>query len=1394
MKQQKSKKFLRGLSVAFICSALMLTACNNSSDNWLTNDPDSSDKDPVSDYSKLTAPTGLTYDSRTSTIQWNIVYGASGYVINIDGKEIESRVTQTSYRYDDFEEGKAYLISVKALGTEGGYDDSSYSSIYYNKEAAVSNFAYSYYGTNTADQITIEVTGFSSSADEENLEDIEIPSEIDGFTVVRIADQAFRSASSLRSVILPSTIESIGIEAFYNSDLEEITLNDGLKSIETSAFEGSRIETIAFPQSLTTLGSRAFYDSRLESVTFHANMSLSTIPELCFSETYLETVVLPPSVTTIETEAFSRIDDLTSIEFNYEGRKSNVTTIGDSAFLDAISLRSLVLPASLKELGEGAFRITSGKSSSLETLMFEPDSQLQKVGASAFSRILNGDAFTYFGPQIDSVTETDQQVIRLPKCIQEIGANAFEFTNATTLTFEEGSQLQIIGASAFSQNTSLTTVTFPESLQRIKASAFNSCSQVENITFHNTNNQLVEIDSTAFSSTPWYRNQNKIIVNNILIKDETATGTELVVDNGIRYIANNVYENKNFTSITLPSSLVGIYDSAFASNTQITSISIPSNVTYIGKNAFSGCSNVHTLQFATNSQLQTIDEGAFSRLDQRTDTTSLKLESIQLPDSVVTIGANAFSYNINLSTFTITNNSQLETIGDSAFSMLYSLKTIHIPSSVISIGNSAFATLTGRNGLTSVTFGANAKLESIGNNAFEGNDQLVQMTLPASLKSIGNYAFADTTNLSEFSIEANSQLESIGERAFYSSGITSIHLPATMKYLGNNAFESARNLTNATFDANAFSQAEQENQVIYSNTFSNCASLVQMHLPEFIHTIQENAFNNCTNLRTITTSATVIHPRAFNNTAFVSSFEDGMVILNHVLIVYNGNATDVTIPEGVTHINQEAFQGRRIVNISLPSTLVSIGDNAFSNCTALQNVTIPSSSVLESIGTSAFYNCSALLSIRFPTSLKEIGTFAFTNCQSLTHVNLANTQLETIPFAAFANCRQLQTVYLPQTLTSIDVGAFYFDQLTSIDIPNQVTSIGDYAFAFNMASNPNNLTITNDQTTALSQIETHLTSILSNAGRYSYSLEQISIGSSNSQLQSIGRYGFAGSSITDLVLPKETDLHLSEYAFSYALLLESATFEFNVSFDLGVLYGANSLKEIEHNSNILTFTAFGNNINSIPASLEKIIISDGSTIILDHAFDGYSFVKSIELPDTITTIGNGAFYGCRNLSTINLKNVETIGDEAFYGCTNLEIDAASLTALTNAGNKAFAATKWLNQSEDDFIIVNGILILYKGEDAVVTLPDSVTTIAGGAFSGNATVTQIIGSENLTKINRGAFDSATSLESLVLNSSTVVEIDLNVFDSLSDDFKVQVTDKELYISSSILWSLYQDVLA
>ena len=614
-----------------------------------------------------------------------------------------------------------------------------------------------------------------------------------------------------------------------------------------------------------------------------------------------------------------------------------------------------------------------------------------------------------------------------------------------------------------------------------------------------------------------------------------------------------------------------------------------------------------------------------------------------------------------------------------------------------------------------------------------------------------------------------------------------------MKYIGNNAFERAINLTNATFDAQAFSQAETENQVIFANTFSGCNSLVQIHLPESIHTIENQAFVNCTVLRTITTSATNISSQAFLNTAFVSSFEDGIVILNNVLIVYNGSAEVIDIPEGVSHINREAFQGKRMTSVSLPSTLKTIDENAFANCILLQNVTIANNSVLETIGASAFFNCNSLLSFSFPSTLKEIGALAFANCKSLTHVNLANTQLQSIPFATFANCRQLQTVYLPQTLTSIDVAAFYYNQLTAIDIPNQVTTIGDYAFAFNSATVSDNLTLSNNQETALEQINTHLNALLTNANRNTYSLTDIAIGSSNSQLQSIGRYGFAGSSITSLVLPKETNLHLSEYAFSYALTLESATFEMNVSFDLGVLYGANALKELEHNSNIFTFMAFGNNINSIPQSLEKIIISDGSTVILDHAFDGYSFVKEIELPDSITTIGKNAFYGCRNISSLNLKNVESIGDEAFYGCTNLEIDASTITNIQEVGNKAFTATKWLNESDEDFVILNGILLLYKGEDAIVTLPDTVTTIAGGAFSGNSNVKQIIGSANLTKINQGAFDSATSLESLVLNSPSVVEIGLNVFDSLSSQFKVQVVDKELYISSSILWSLYQDVL-
>ena len=106
-----------------------------------------------------------------------------------------------------------------------------------------------------------------------------------------------------------------------------------------------------------------------------------------------------------------------------------------------------------------------------------------------------------------------------------------------------------------------------------------------------------------------------------------------------------------------------------------------------------------------------------------------------------------------------------------------------------------------------------------------------------------------------------------------------------------------------------------------------------------------------------------------------------------VLVVYRGNAANVTIPEGVTSIGEAAFSGSSLTSITIPSSVTSIGNNAFINCTSLTSVTIQSG--VTSIGNNAFLNCTSLTSITIPSSVTSIGQMAFASCRSLTSVTVS---------------------------------------------------------------------------------------------------------------------------------------------------------------------------------------------------------------------------------------------------------------------------------------------------------------------------------------------------------------------------------------------------------------------
>ncbi len=297
-------------------------------------------------------------------------------------------------------------------------------------------------------------------------------------------------------------------------------------------------------------------------------------------------------------------------------------------------------------------------------------------------------------------------------------------------------------------------------------------------------------------------------------------------------------------------------------------------------------------------------------------------------------------------------------IGNSAFFYCSGLTSITLPSSVTSIGVSAFRDCSG---LTSITLPSS--LTSIGNYAFRGCRGLTSITLPSSLTSIGSSAFSDCSGLT--SITLPSSLTSIGSSAFsYCSGLTSITLPSSLTSIGSSAFSDCSGLTSITLPSSLTS--------IGDLAFRNCSGLTSITLPPSVTSIGGSAFYGCSGLTSITLppSVTSIGGTAFYDCRGLTSIlvSDSNPEYSSVdgMLCNKGQTVLIAVPNGKTG------------SITLPSSLTSIGDLAFRNCSGLTSITLPPS--VTSIGGSAFYGCSGLTSITLPPSVTNIGNSAFYGC------------------------------------------------------------------------------------------------------------------------------------------------------------------------------------------------------------------------------------------------------------------------------------------------------------------------------------------------------------------------------------------------------------------------------
>ena len=402
--------------------------------------------------------------------------------------------------------------------------------------------------------------------------------------------------------------------------------------------------------------------------------------------------------------------------------------------------------------------------------------------------------------------------------------------------------------------------------------------------------------------------------------------------------------------------------------------------------------------------------------------------------------------------------------------------------------------------------GTTYSVTSIGEWAFAYCSSLTSITIPNSVTSIGRYAFLGCSGLTSITIP--NSVTSIGENPFDGcSGLTSIVVEE-----GNTMYDSRENCNAIIETASNTLITGCENTIIASSVtsigdwaFKNCSGLTSITIPNSVTSIGRYAFLGCSGLTSITipNSVTSIGENPFDGCSGLTSIvvEEGNTMYdsreNCNAIIETASNTLITgcentiIASSVTSIGDWAFKNcSGLTSITIPNSVTSIGSWAFSDCSGLTSVTIPNS--VTSIGESAFDGCSSLTSITIPNSVTSIGYAAFQSCSSLpveNNLRYADTYLVeavdktlstysikegtkwigdrafywrsgltsiTIPNSVtsigdyvFWGCSGLTSITIPNSVTSIGDYAFYeCSSLTSITIPNSVTSIGDYAFGW----------------------------------------------------------------------------------------------------------------------------------------------------------------------------------------------------------------------------------------------------------------------------------------------------------------------------------------------------------
>ena len=659
--------------------------------------------------------------------------------------------------------------------------------------------------------------------------------------------------------------------------------------------------------------------------------------------------------------------------------------------------------------------------------------------------------------------------------------------------------------------------------------------------------------------------------------------------------------------------------------------------------------------------------------------------------SVLSISAEVYSgscgtnvrYSLDTSTglLSITGTGSMSNYSNPYYAGWYSnkeyVKTVEISDGVTSIGETAFYNCSK---LTSVTIPNS--VTSIGEYAFRGCSGLTSVTIPNSVTSIGRYAFRDCSSLTSVTIP--NSVTSIGSSTFSGcSGLTTVTIPNSVTSIEDYAFSGCSGLTSVTIPNSVTS--------IGSGAFSGCSGLTSVTIPNSVTSIGSGAFRDCSGLTSISVESGNEKYDSRNNCNAIKETASNTLI---------AGCKNTTIPNSVTSIGDYAFSGcSGLTSVTIPNSVTSIGEYAFRGCSGLTSVTIPNS--VTSIGSWAFDGCSKLTSVTIGKSVTRIGGVgaAFSGCSGLTKVTLNSNAIASKSYSSdytyhytlggiFGN--QVKEYVLGDDVTSIGGNAFYdCSGLTSVTIGNSVTSIGSQAF-----------------------------------------------------------YGCSG--LTSIEIPNSVT-SIGGYAFS-------GTAWYNNQPE-GLVYAG-----------LVAYKYKG----SMPANT-SITIKEGTLGIGNDAFEGYSGLTSVTIPNSVTSIGNRAFYGCSGLKSVKSDILVpfTFGSNAFNG-----ISSNCVLAVPYKTKDAYIAKGWTQSVfkggiKEIMPIVDGIYYDFNSDTKQATVASGEKKYSGNVIIPSS-VTFNDTEYSVTSIGQSAFDGCSSLSSITIPNS-VTSIGSSAFSGCSGLTAVHITD-------------------